>query len=98
MSDAPHRPLEALLPNPKLRFMDQCRQVMRFLHFSLRTEEAYLGWIRRFIIWSGKESSWSASPSALSVPLRETLWLFQQLGNIDSPGRRISVGGIVIPS
>ncbi len=54
MSESPNRPLEALIPNPKLRFMDQCREVMRFQHFSIRTEEAYLGWIRRFILWSGK--------------------------------------------
>jgi integron integrase len=45
---------ELLIPNPKLRLMDQCREVMRFVHFSLRTEEAYCQWIRRFIVWSGK--------------------------------------------
>jgi hypothetical protein len=27
---------------------------MRFRHFSPRTEEAYVHWIRRFILWSGK--------------------------------------------
>jgi len=27
---------------------------MRFLRFSRRTEEAYLHWIKRFILWSGK--------------------------------------------
>ncbi len=27
---------------------------MRFKRFSLRTEEAYVQWIRRFIVWSGK--------------------------------------------
>jgi integron integrase len=42
------------IPNPKLRFMDQCREVMRFKRFSPRTEETYLHWIRRFILWSGK--------------------------------------------
>lgn len=42
------------LPNPKLRFLDQCREVMRFKRFSLRTVEAYVHWIRRFIVWSGK--------------------------------------------
>jgi hypothetical protein len=33
-------PLERFIPNPKLRFMDQCREVMRFKQFSARTEEA----------------------------------------------------------
>jgi integron integrase len=54
MPDTRRNPRELLIPNPKLRFMDQCREVMRFLHFSLRTEEAYTHWIRRFIVWSGK--------------------------------------------
>jgi Phage integrase, N-terminal SAM-like domain len=43
-----------LVPNPKLKFMDQCREVMRFHRLALRTEEAYCHWIRRFIVWNGK--------------------------------------------
>lgn len=50
----PARAVEAFVANPKLRFLDQCREVMRYRHLSHRTEEAYLHWIRRFIIWSGK--------------------------------------------
>jgi integron integrase len=42
------------VPNPKLRFLDQCREVCRFRHFSPRTEEAYVHWIRHFIVWHGK--------------------------------------------
>ena len=26
-------------PNPKLRFLDQCREVLRFFHYARRTEE-----------------------------------------------------------
>ncbi len=37
---------------PKL--LDRVREAMRTAHYSLRTEEAYLGWIRRFILWHGK--------------------------------------------
>jgi integron integrase len=47
-------PREGLVPNPKLRFMDQCREVMRYRHLARRSEETYLGWIKRFIVWSGK--------------------------------------------
>src|SRR5436190_23527336 len=50
----PARPLGRLIPNPKLRFLDQCREVLRFKQMALRTEEAYVDWIRRFIVWSGK--------------------------------------------
>ena len=50
-----HRPLERLVPNPKLKFMEQCREVMRFHRLALRTEEAYLQWIKRFIFFHSKQ-------------------------------------------
>jgi integron integrase len=50
----PGKPVAKLIPNPKLRFLDQCREVLRFKQMALRTEEAYVDWIRRFIVWSGK--------------------------------------------
>src|SRR3546814_136754 len=37
---------------PKL--LDQVRQRLRVKHYSLRTEQAYVGWIRRFILANGK--------------------------------------------
>ena len=50
----PGKPVARLIPNPKLRFLDQCREVLRFKQMARRTEEAYVDWIRRFIVWSGK--------------------------------------------
>src|SRR5947207_4957935 len=38
--------------NPKL--LDQVRDVIRRKHFSIRTEQAYTDWIRRFILYHGK--------------------------------------------
>ncbi len=35
------RPREGFIPNPKLRFLDQVSEVMRFKHHSLRTEPAF---------------------------------------------------------
>jgi integron integrase len=49
--ERPHQPLERLVPNPKLKFMEQCREAMRFHRLALRTEEAYLQWIKRFIFF-----------------------------------------------
>ena len=40
------------MPPPKL--LDQVRERIRVKHYSLRTEEAYLHWIRRFIVFHGK--------------------------------------------
>ena len=38
--------------NPKL--LDQVRDVIRRKHYSIRTETAYIDWIRRFILYHGK--------------------------------------------
>ena len=47
-------PRDKLIPNPKARLREQVREVMRFHHYSLRTEEAYGQWIKRFIFFHGK--------------------------------------------
>lgn len=36
------------------RLLDRVRQTMRARHYSPRTERAYVGWIRRFIVFSGR--------------------------------------------
>ena len=36
-------------PNPELRLMDQVRQVLRYHHYSYRTEQTYCDWIIRFV-------------------------------------------------
>jgi site-specific recombinase XerD len=38
-----------IIPNPKLKLLDQVREVMRLLHYSIRTERCYCDWIRRYI-------------------------------------------------
>ncbi len=47
-----------VLPEPgppaKPKLLEQVRTILRTRHYSLRTEEAYLGWIRRFILFHGK--------------------------------------------
>src|SRR5215469_4912856 len=41
--------MELIVPNPKLKLMDQVREVMRLRHYSIRTEQCYCDWIRRYI-------------------------------------------------
>ena len=36
------------------RLLDRVRLAIRARHYSLRTEEAYVAWIRRFILFHGK--------------------------------------------
>ncbi len=47
-------PQEKFLPNPKLKLREQVGEVMRFKHFSHRTESAYWHWIKGFILFHQK--------------------------------------------
>ena len=38
----------------KPKLLDQVRQLLRLRHYSLRTEEAYVAWIRRYILFHNK--------------------------------------------
>jgi hypothetical protein len=40
---------ETVIPNPKLKLLDQVREVMRVKHYSLRTERTYCDWVRRYV-------------------------------------------------
>lgn len=40
--------------NKTPRLLDQVRARLRVKHYSVRTEQAYVGWIRRFILTNGK--------------------------------------------
>jgi hypothetical protein len=35
------------------RLLEQVRERIRYLHYSLRTEQAYVRWVRLFVRWSG---------------------------------------------
>ena len=41
------------MPEPP-RFLDRVRAAVRTRHYSRRTEEAYLGWTKRFILFHRK--------------------------------------------
>jgi integron integrase len=47
-------PLGKFVPNPKAKLLDQVREVIRFKHYSIRTEEAYVQWIKRYIFFHQK--------------------------------------------
>jgi integrase len=41
-------------PSGKPKLLDEVRALLRAKYYAIRTEETYLGWIRRFILFSGK--------------------------------------------
>lgn len=43
------------MQQPPPRLLDQVRQAIRARRYSRRTEEAYVGWIRKFIVFHGKQ-------------------------------------------
>ena len=49
---APVRGIAGEMINIKLE--DQLRGAIRLKHFSIKTEETYVGWYRRFVLWHGK--------------------------------------------
>jgi len=50
-AEKPHLPLQATV---KPRLLDQLRGVLRRKRYSIRTEQSYVDWIRRFILFHGR--------------------------------------------
>jgi integron integrase len=40
---------------PKRKFLDQLRDVLRAKHYSYNTEQTYVGWVRRYILFHNKK-------------------------------------------
>jgi site-specific recombinase XerD len=47
---------ELITPNPKLKLLDQVREVVRLKHYSIRTERSYADWIKRYIHFHNMQS------------------------------------------
>jgi len=63
LSDMPikHEPLRDALPRTDTdrivggsRLLGEMRERIRLKHYSIRTEQAYLGWAKRYILFHGK--------------------------------------------
>ncbi|MBI4236848.1 MAG: integron integrase [Deltaproteobacteria bacterium] len=53
MYSANRAPKPCKTPLTSKRLLDQLRERIRYLHYSLRTEQAYVYWVRFFIRWHG---------------------------------------------
>ena len=48
-------PLESLMtPSPPKKLLDRMRDMLRVKHYAIRTETAYIDWVRRFILFHDK--------------------------------------------
>jgi hypothetical protein len=50
-------------PPPPKRLLDQVRDAIRLKHYSYRTEQTYVQWIRRYILFHSKRH-----PNQMGVP------------------------------
>jgi integron integrase len=48
------RPGQPVAPAPAPRLLDRLRAAIRLRHYSIRTEAAYVDWVRRFVVFHGK--------------------------------------------
>jgi len=53
--------------NPKAKLLDQVKEFMRLRHYSIRTEQSYSDWIRRYIKFHGLGSREELTPGTEKV-------------------------------
>lgn len=58
---------DLITPNPKLKLLDQVREVLRLKHYSIRTETAYCDWIQRYIKLHGMKCREELIPGTAKV-------------------------------
>src|SRR5664279_1337425 len=56
---------------PPTRLLDQVRDRIRFRHYSIRTEQAYVDWIKRFIHFHGKRHPAAMGAAAVELFLTD---------------------------
>ena len=66
------RQVSPLPPLKATRLLDQVRERIRYLHYSLRTEHAYVHWVRAFVRFHGLRH-----PAELGAPEVEAFLTFQ---------------------
>lgn len=67
----------ATAPLPPLRsvkVLDQLRERIRYLHYSLRTEQAYVNWVRAFIRFHSESVSEEAEERPIRKPPLPARW------------------------
>jgi hypothetical protein len=53
---------ELMVPNPKLKLLDQVREVLRIKHYAIRTQQADCDWIKRQVGFHQMRSGRTCSP------------------------------------
>ncbi len=72
------------------RLLEQLCEVLRYKHYSLKTEQAYCYWVRFFIRWHGRAG---VMPHPRDMGAAEETQFLTMLAN----ERRVSAGGTASP-
>ena len=64
------------------RLLDQVRERIRYKHYSLRTEQTYVQWVRVFVKWSGMRHPREMGAAEVEV----FLTMLATERRVDSPG------------
>jgi integron integrase len=57
----------AVVPPPQPRLLESLRHTIRRRHYSIRTEDAYVDWVRRFILFHGKQHPRDLGPEEITA-------------------------------
>lgn len=71
-----------VIANPKSKLLDQLREVIRVKHYSLRTEEAYVQWVRRFLKFHRNQAGAWKHPREMGAA--EVVAFLNHLANVES--------------
>jgi hypothetical protein len=71
---------------PPKRLLDQVRDQIRLRYYSIRTEQAYVSWIKRYILFHGKKH-----PKDLDKAEIEAFLTYLAKGRNVSPPRKIKL-------
>src|SRR5262249_38432820 len=54
-------------PRPKQKLLERARDIIRLKHYSIRTERAYLNWMRRYILFHHKRHPQEMGPAEIEA-------------------------------
>ena len=101
MANTSQGPKELLTPNPKAPLREQVREVMRFHHYSLRTEQTYWQWIRRFLAFhrsrdhSGPQKGWRHPRTMGASEVAQYLAHLAMAGNVAASTQNQALNSLV---
>jgi integron integrase len=93
---------ELLIPNPQAPLREQVREVLRFHHYSLRTEKAYWQWIRRYLAFhrrrdhSGPQRGWRHPREMGSAEVTQFLTHLALAGNVAASTQNQALNALVL--